>query len=64
MMTSPTHGESGAGHTVELVGDADLDGVEVGEDVELGEADGVVVVDGVGVAHLGDIEPAAAAGAT
>ena len=63
-MTSPTHSESGAGHTVELVGDADLDGVEVGEDVELGGADGVGVGEGVGVARRGDIEPAAAAGTT
>lgn len=47
----------------EDVSDADLDLVEVVQDIELGQIEGGVVVDGGGVAAEDEIEPAAATAA-
>lgn len=53
-------GEGGAGAVGEDVGDANLDLVKVIQDIELGEVERGVVVDGVGVAGKDEIEPATA----
>src|SRR5690606_22675424 len=47
--------------TVEPVADADLDGLETVEDVELRERDAVDAGGAHGLAHEGGVEPAAAA---
>jgi len=52
-------GESSAGAIGKNVGDANLDLIEVIQDIELGEVERSVVVNGVGVAGEDQIEPAA-----